>query len=102
MVGDIAETVRLAATLREFSADAVMHFAAATYVGELVERPGYYYRNNVAGSLSLLEVMRAAGVRRLLLSSTCAAHGESAGGPMAEDTPLAPVSPYACTKLAVE
>jgi len=102
VVGDIAETDRLAATLRDFGAEAVMHFAAATYVGESVERPDYHYRTNVAGTLSLLEAMRAAGIGRLLFSSTCATYGMSARVPMTEDTPQEPFSPYARTKLAVE
>src|SRR6187399_1157288 len=64
VVGDIADTAKLTQTLREFGADAVMHFAAATYVGESVTNPEYHYRNNIGGSLSLLNSMRAAGVKR--------------------------------------
>jgi UDP-glucose 4-epimerase len=102
VVGDIAETEKLAQTLRDFGADAVMHFAAATNVGESVENPEYHYRNNIGGTLSLLNAMRAAGVNRMLFSSTCATYGMAARVPMAEDTPQAPVSPYGRTKLAVE
>jgi UDP-glucose 4-epimerase len=102
VVGDIAETERLAAVLRELGADAVMHFAAATEVGESVKDPESHWRVNVGGSLSLLNAMRAAGVRRMLFSSTCATYGEAARVPMDEDTPQSPVSPYARTKLAVE
>ena len=102
VVGDIADTAKLAATLREFEADAVMHFAAATYVSESVERPDYHYRNNVAGTLSLLEAMREVGVSRLLFSSTCATYGMTDSALMSEDTPQEPFSPYARTKLAVE
>jgi UDP-glucose 4-epimerase len=87
VVGDIADTEKLTQTLREFGADAVMHFAAATYVG---------------GSLSLLNAMRAAGVGRMLFSSTCATYGMADAETMSEDTPQAPFSPYARTKLAVE
>ena len=101
-VGDIADTDELARVLRELRADAVMHFAAATYVGESVLDPEYHYRNNVAGTLSLLNAMRATGVKRLLFSSTCATYGESPRCPMAEDAPQDPCSPYARTKLAVE
>ncbi len=100
--GDIAETDRLAATMREFSAEAVMHFAAATCVGESVEDPEYHYRNNIAGTLSLLDAMRQTGVQRLLFSSTCATYGLSPKCPMSEEAPQDPVSPYARTKLAVE
>jgi UDP-glucose 4-epimerase len=102
VVGDIAETDRLADTLREFGAEAVMHFAAATYVGESVENPDYHYRNNVGGTLSLLTAMRAAGVARLLFSSTCATYGTGGGETLSEETPQRPESPYARTKLAVE
>lgn len=100
--GDIADTDRLTATLKDFGADAVMHFAAATYVGESVEKPELYYRNNVLGTLSLLNAMRAAEVSKLLFSSTCATYGMAEAETMSEATPLDPVSPYARTKLAVE
>lgn len=102
VVGDIADTQLLTETLQDFGADAVMHFAAATYVGESVENPELYYRNNVAGTLSLLNAMRAADVKRMLFSSTCAVYGMTEAAAMTEETPLAPVSPYARTKLAVE
>lgn len=101
-VGDISHTDQLAATLKDFRADAVMHFAASTYVGESAENPELYYRNNVAGTLSLLNAMRAADVGRLLFSSTCATYGMAESETMTEATPLAPFSPYARTKLAVE
>ena len=102
VVGDIADTALLTQTLGDFGADAVMHFAAATYVGESVENPELHYRNNVAGSLSLLTAMRAAGVQRMLFSSTCATYGMAQSDTMSETTPLDPFSPYARTKLAVE
>lgn len=102
VVGDIAETDKLTQVLREFGADAVMHFAAATYVGQSVEDPEYHYRNNIGGTLSLLNAMRAAGVKRMLFSSTCATYGLSPQVPMSESTPQDPCSPYARTKLAVE
>lgn len=100
--GDIADTDLLTRTLREFGADAVMHFAAATYVGESVENPEYHYRNNVGGTLSLLNAMRAADVSRMLFSSTCATYGMTQSETMSEVTPQEPFSPYARTKLAVE
>jgi UDP-glucose 4-epimerase len=102
VVGDIADTDLLTRTLREFGADAVMHFAAATYVGESVENPEYHYRNNVGGTLSLLNAMRAADVDRMLFSSTCATYGMTQSETMSEATPQDPFSPYARTKLAVE
>jgi UDP-glucose 4-epimerase len=102
VIGDIADTPKMTQTLKDFGADAVMHFAAATYVGESVENPEYHYRNNVGGTLSLLNAMRAAGVKRMLFSSTCATYGMTPKVPMSEDTPQDPYSPYARTKLAVE
>jgi UDP-glucose 4-epimerase len=102
VVGDLADTDLLTQTLKAFGADAVMHFAAATYVGESVEQPEYYYRNNVSGTLSLLNAMRQADVRRILFSSTCATYGMTQSQAMSEATPLDPLSPYARTKLAVE
>lgn len=100
--GDIADTELLTKTLKDFGPDAVMHFAAATYVGESVEDPEYHYRNNVGGTLSLLNAMRAAGVDRMLFSSTCATYGMTQSETMSEATPQDPFSPYARTKLAVE
>lgn len=102
VVGDIADTEKLEKTLKAFSADAVMHFAAATNVGESVGNPGYHYGNNIGGTLSLLRAMNAAGVKRMLFSSTCATYGLTNSEFMAEDTPQEPFSPYARTKLAVE
>lgn len=102
VVGDIADTALLVRTIKEFRAEAVMHFAAATYVGESVENPEYHYRNNIGGTLSLLNAMRQTGVNRMLFSSTCATYGDNPRTPMAEDAPQIPCSPYARTKLAVE
>ena len=102
VVGDIADTEKVARTLEEMNADAVMHFAAATYVGESVENPEYHYRNNIGGTLSVLNAMRKVGVQRMLFSSTCATYGMTPKVPMTEDTPQEPFSPYARTKLAVE
>lgn len=102
VVGDIADTDALVRAMRDLQADAVMHFAAATYVGESVTNPEYHYRNNIAGTLSLLNAMREAGVGRMLFSSTCATYGMTPVVPMAETSPQEPFSPYARTKLAVE
>ena len=72
VIGDIANTDALVTVMTKFKIDAVMHFAAATYVGESVTNPDYHYSNNVSGTLSLLRAMQKAGVKRLLFSSTCA------------------------------
>ena len=102
VVGDIRNTELLEQILREHNIDAVMHFAAATNVGESVSNPGYHYDNNIGGTLSLLNAMVAAGVKKLLFSSTCATYGLNPSSPMAEDAEQDPCSPYARTKLAVE
>lgn len=100
--GDIADTPLLVKTMREHDIEGVMHFAAATDVGESVGIPEYHYGNNIGGTLSLLNAMREAGVNRLLFSSTCATYGESQKEPMTEETPQEPCSPYARSKLTVE
>ncbi len=102
VVGDIKNPETIGAALRQTQASAVMHFAAATYVGESVANPEYHYRNNIAGTLSLLTAMRSVGVKRILFSSTCATYGVNPKIPMAEDAAQEPCSPYARTKLAVE
>lgn len=102
IVGDIVDTATLTEALRSHRAEAVMHFAAATCVGESVDDPEYHYANNIAGTLSLLNAMRKADVKRMLFSSTCATYGLTPKVPMSEDTPQDPCSPYARTKLAVE
>jgi UDP-glucose 4-epimerase len=102
VVGDICDPYRTERMLREFRADAVMHFAAATEVGESVKDPDHHWDLNVGGTLRLLRAMRGARVRRLLFSSTCATYGEAPRVPMEETAPQDPCSPYARTKLAVE
>jgi UDP-glucose 4-epimerase len=82
--------------------DAVLHFAALALVGESVEHPERYWRNNVTGTLNLLDAMRATAVRRLVFSSTCATYGEPETVPIAEDEPPAPVNAYGASKLAVD
>ncbi|GLW02387.1 UDP-glucose 4-epimerase GalE [Streptomyces lavendulae] len=84
------------------SYDAVLHFAASSQVGESVVNPGKYWDNNVGGTLALLTAMREAGVRRLIFSSTAAAYGEPADGPLTETSATAPTNPYGASKLAVD
>lgn len=100
--GELADGVALAGLLSERGIDAVMHFAAYALVGESVADPALYYRNNIEGTLSLLEAMRSADVRRIVFSSTCATYGEPDLVPIREDTPQRPVNPYGFTKLAME
>jgi UDP-glucose 4-epimerase len=100
--GDIRDTQAVLQTLRRYRPDAVMHFAAATYVGESVENPDYHYANNIGGTQSLLRAMREAQIRRMLFSSTCATYGDNPEHLLNELSEQIPCSPYARTKLAVE
>ncbi|MFB7475486.1 UDP-glucose 4-epimerase GalE [Kitasatospora sp. NPDC056184] len=84
------------------SFDGVLHFAASSQVGESVADPEKYWRNNVAGSLELISAMRAAGVRKLVFSSTAATYGEPESVPIAETARTAPTNTYGATKLAVD
>ena len=91
-----------AARVLDDSYAAVLHFAASSQVGESVADPGKYWANNVVGSHLLLEAMRAAGVRRLVFSSTAAVYGEPESVPIPETARTAPTNPYGATKLAVD
>lgn len=101
-IGDIADEERLDAVFRQYRPDAVMHFAAVASVGESVENPGLYYRNNVAGTVSLVEAMRRHGVGVLVFSSSCAVYGCPKTVPIPEDHPQAPINPYGASKLMAE
>lgn len=81
---------------------AVMHFAAYAYVGESVSDPAKYYRNNVIGTVTLLEAMLAANIKQFVFSSTCATYGIPETVPIPEDHPQSPINPYGATKLMVE
>jgi UDP-glucose 4-epimerase len=82
--------------------DGVLHFAALSLVGESVSHPELYYRNNVVGTLNLLDAMRAAGGPRLVFSSTAAVYGQPDEVPIAESAPTRPTNPYGASKLAVD
>jgi UDP-arabinose 4-epimerase len=98
--GDIADEAKLRPVLARV--DAVMHFAAHAYVGESVENPRKYFRNNVAGALSLLNSALDTGIRRFVFSSTCAVYGIPEQIPITEQTPREPVNPYGASKLFFE
>jgi UDP-glucose-4-epimerase GalE len=98
--GDMHDAAALAKVLP--GADAVMHFAAHAYVGESVENPRKYFRNNVEAGITLLNACLDAGVRRFVFSSTCAVYGSPARVPIPEDAPREPVNPYGVTKMLFE
>ena len=100
--GDIGERKVVRSIFRQNAIRAVMHFAAFALVGESVEKPELYYRNNVMGSLTLIDAAREAGVERFILSSTCAVYGDKNPMPLREDMPRAPINPYGESKLVVE
>jgi UDP-glucose-4-epimerase GalE len=100
VVGDIGDAAKLTSVLAR--ADAVMHFAAHAYVGESVENPRKYFRNNVESALCLLNATVDTGIRRLVFSSTCAVYGIPAKVPITEDNPREPVNPYGTSKLFFE
>lgn len=99
---DLNDQATLIQTLRQHDIGCVMHFAAFAYVGESVEKPLMYYRNNVATTISVLEAMAQAGVKKFVFSSTCATYGDPENLPISEDEKKVPVSPYGRSKLMVE
>ncbi|HWB09687.1 MAG TPA: UDP-glucose 4-epimerase GalE [Pirellulales bacterium] len=102
IVGDLHDRAKLTALMTELRIEAVMHFAAFALVGESVSDPAKYYANNVVGSLSLLDAMRASKVDKIVFSSTTATYGVPEKVPISEDEPQRPINPYGFTKLVVE
>jgi len=99
---DLMDTEAVATGLREHAASAVVHFAASAYVGDSMKDPAFYYLNNLQTTLSLMNAMKATGVRTLLFSSSCAVYGNPVRLPIGESHPTAPLSPYGQTKLDCE
>jgi UDP-glucose 4-epimerase len=102
IVGDTSDRALLDQLFATHNIAAVMHFAAYIAVGESVVEPAKYYRNNVIGTLTLLEAMLNASINKFIFSSTCALYGEPKTVPIPEDHPFNPISPYATSKLMVE
>lgn len=100
--GDIHDRSVLDHCFSRYRPSAVMHFAAFAYVGESVLDPARYYRNNVSGTIELLEAMRAHGCGKIIFSSTCAVYGIPRQLPLTEDHPCAPINPYGASKLMIE
>lgn len=102
VVGDLSDTVLLERLFSKHEFDGVMHFAAASLVGESMQDPGKYYRNNVVNTLNLLEVMVRHEVKHFIFSSTAATFGEPEYVPIDEIHPQQPINPYGASKLMIE
>ncbi|MBW4663794.1 MAG: UDP-glucose 4-epimerase GalE [Chroococcus sp. CMT-3BRIN-NPC107] len=102
IVGDISDRSLLDKLFASRNIAAVMHFSAYAYVGESVTDPAKYYRNNVIGTITLLEAMIAASIKQFVFSSTCATYGVPHTVPITEDHSQNPINPYGATKLMVE
>lgn len=102
VIGDLADTLLLENLFSEHQFDGVLHFAACSLVGESVNKPGKYYRNNVSNTLNLLDAMVRHGVMHFIFSSTAATFGEPEYVPIDEAHPQTPINPYGASKLMVE
>lgn len=102
VIADLADTAAFEKALRDHKIDVVMHFAAYAYVGESVEKPLDYYRNNVSITIGVLEAMARAGVEKFVFSSTCATYGNPDVVPITEEESKKPVSPYGRSKWMME
>ncbi|BEP12104.1 UDP-glucose 4-epimerase GalE [Acidothermaceae bacterium B102] len=99
---DIADSAAVRGVLEGNGYDGVLHFAALSLVGESVKDPERYFANNTAGSIALVREVVAAGVPRMVFSSTAATYGEPEVVPITEDAPTKPTNPYGASKLAVD
>src|SRR5438132_13934824 len=102
IVGDLRDVPQLDQLVMDRRIEAVVHFAAFTYVGDSVREPGKYYQNNLVNTLNLLECLRRNGVDRFVFSSTAATFGIAERVPITEDMPQRPINPYGAGKLAGE
>ncbi len=100
--GDIFDSARLTDTIKRYAIGSVVHFAAYSLVGVSMVKPREYYHNNVVGTLNLLDVMLANGVKKLVFSSTAAVYGEPESSPITEDSGKNPTNVYGRTKLIME
>jgi len=102
VVGDLAQPESIASAIRQHRPEAVMHFAANALVGESMQNPSKYFRNNVSGGIHLLDAMVENGVKRFVFSSTCATFGPPERMPLDETQPQRPINPYGESKLLFE
>lgn len=100
--GELGDAAQIRSALTTFEPEAVMHFAASALVGESMQDPSKYFRNNIGNGLNLLDAMIATGVNRLVFSSTCAIFGPPERLPIDETLPKNPINPYGESKLAFE
>ncbi len=100
--GDLRNIEDIENVFNKYKIDAVIHFAAFALVGESVENPSKYYRNNVFGTLNLIDTMIKHNVKKIVFSSTCATYGEPQYTPIDEQHPQSPINPYGNSKLCVE
>jgi len=100
--GDLADSEKLRKTFHSYSIDAIMHFAADCLVGESVENPLKYFKNNVKNSIQLIETMDEFDIKKFIFSSSAAVYGEPKEIPIQEDHPCSPTNPYGETKLIFE
>lgn len=100
--GDLQDRTVLRHAMGEFQPEAVMHFAANALVGESMQNPSKYFRNNVANGINLLDMTIEAGVRKFVFSSTCATFGIPETVPLDESLPQKPINPYGESKLMFE
>jgi UDP-arabinose 4-epimerase len=102
VVGDVTDPAALDAAIREHAPEAIVHFAALSQVEESVRHPERYFRNNVGGTLELLEAALRGGIDRFVFSSTCAVYGIPSAVPIVEEEAPDPINPYGSSKLACE
>jgi len=99
---DLLDQDKVSAVIQKHPIDAVIHFAAFAYVGESVENPEMYYRNNFVGSFNLINAVKEKGVQHFVFSSTCSLYGNPLSIPISEAESTKPINPYAKTKLMIE
>lgn len=102
IAGDLSDTILLSKTFETHKIDAVIHFASSCYVGESMQRPDKYYKNNIINGYNLLECMREHSVKNIIFSSSCATYGIPDAIPITETTQQKPINTYGLTKLIFE
>ena len=102
IIGEISDQQKLREVFETYKPEAVMHFAAFAYVGESVHDPAKYYKNNVVGTIHLLEAMRESNIQSIIFSSSCATYGIPTQLPIPEDHVQNPINPYGRSKWMIE